>query len=464
MSPPQASLEVSGFSTDSRSVSQDEVFFAFSQPEFDQNGFNGEFVDATRFVRKAIVDGASYCFVRKDKAVEHGLEDLSNHLLYVPDVIGAFQKLAHNVAAEWAGPVVGITGSAGKTTAKEITSHVLTHHGKKILKNDKNLNNGLGHPMTVLKLVEDDSYDIAVLEMGMSSPKKEIARLCKITPPDVSLVLNVLPVHVEHLGSIENVATAKRELVEGMKPGGTAILNADDPRVLAMKDCVDGNVLTFGLQNEADFSAKEVRMRHFGETHFTLRTPDGDTDVVYQLSGKHNILNALAASAVGYDFGMTALEIGEAISSVRPPRQRGEILRFTDGFTVINDSYNSNPDALLKMVDMVVDGSGHSSRTIVLAGEMLELGENESEIHRETGEQIAKKGIDVVVGVRGLAKELVEGVRGSGAKEAIYFETPEEAGEFINGSVKEGDLILVKGSRGVRTEKAIEVLTQSRNI
>ena len=203
-------------------------------------------------------------------------------------------------------------------------------------------------------------------------------------------------------------------------------------------------------------------MKQFGETHFVLRTPDGDADVVFQLSGRHNILNALAASAVGYNFGMTAEEIALALKRVSPPRQRGEILRFDEGFTVINDSYNSNPDALLKMVKTLTEGSRPENRTIVVAGEMLELGADEKAIHRETGKEIVEMGIDVLIGVRGLARELIEGANEAGSVDTRFFETPEQAGTCLSEIVREGDLILVKGSRGVKTEKAIEILACDR--
>ena len=199
-------------------------------------------------------------------------------------------------------------------------------------------------------------------------------------------------------------------------------------------------------------------MKQFGDTHFVLKTPDGDTDVVFQLSGKHNILNALAASAVGYNFGMTAAEISRSLETVAPPKQRGEVIRFAKGFTVINGSYNSNPAALLKMVGTLNEGAGDSNRIIVVAGEMLELGAEEKDIHCLTGKDIAAIGADVVFGVRGLASELVEGAKAGGVKETRFFASPESAGEHLADIVKTGDLILVKGSRGVRTEKAIEVL------
>lgn len=463
ISPALLESEVTNFPTDSRSVKAGEVFFAFSQPEFENNCFNGDFMDATKFVPSAFENGAIAAVIRKDRFDEHidFLGKYSDKLIFAEDVIVAFQNLAHRVYLDWNKPVVAITGSAGKTTAKELTAHVLESAGKKVLRNEKNLNNGLGHPITVLKLVEDDDFDVAVLEMGMSTPNKEIARLCEITPPDIAVELNVLPVHVEHLGSIENVAKAKAELVEGLKEKGTAILNADDPRVLEMKNLHKGESITYGIENEADIKAENIDMKHFGETHFTLKTPDGVEDVIFQLSGKHNVLNALAASAVGYSFGMTAKEISDSLGNVEPPKQRGEILNFTEGFTVINDSYNSNPTALLKMVSTLKEGAKNGNRKIVVAGEMLELGNDEREIHRETGKILAEAGIDMLIGVRNLAKELIDSAKECGLDNSLFFDSSEEAGEFLSGEVKKGDLILIKGSRGVRTEKVIEKLVQN---
>src|SRR5438045_1726523 len=230
--------EVGSFAIDSREVEPGGIFFALSQPEYKNNGFNGEFEDSTRYVPAAFQKGASACVVRQGRYKEHqaNLEQFRDRLIFVDDAIVALQQTAHGAYLEWNKPVVAITGSAGKTTAKELTAHVLESSGKKVLRNSKNYNNGLGHPLTVLKLAADKTYDVAVLEMGMSTPMNEIQRLCRITPPDVAVELNVLPIHVEHLGSIENVAKAKAELVEGMKDGGAAILNADDSRVLAMRE------------------------------------------------------------------------------------------------------------------------------------------------------------------------------------------------------------------------------------
>ena len=454
--------EVKSFSIDSRQVSAGEVFFALSQPDYQNNCFNGEFADSHVYVPSAFEKGAIAAVVRRDRFEEHkaSLGEFENRLIFTDDAILAFQNLAHGVYLEWNKPVVAITGSAGKTTAKELTAHILENSGRKILRNIKNYNNGLGLPITVLRLAADDSFDAAVLEMGMSTPNNEIARLCRITPPTVAVELNVLPVHVEHLGSIENVAKAKAELIEGLKPDGTAILNADDFRVAAMRDLHGGRTITFGIENAANVSASEIVMKRFGETTFTLELPDETAKVKFSLSGKHNVLNALAASAVGFSFGMSAQQIADALQTIAPPSQRGEVLHFKDGFTVINDSYNSNPAALLGMVETLIDGGKSAKRIIVVAGEMLELGENEREIHAETGAKLAKSGIDFLIGVRGLAQELTDSAKLNGLNETKFYTSSDEAGEFLANEIKAGDLVLVKGSRGVRTEKVIEKLTE----
>lgn len=459
LNPALQDREIESVVIDSREVRAGDVFFALSQPDYANNGFNGDFEDATKYVVSSLKNGAVAGVVRFDRYEEHRaeLEPFMDQLVFVDDTIKALQNLAHGVYLAWNKPVVAITGSAGKTTAKELAAHVLESRGQKVLKNIKNYNNGLGHPLTVLNLAKDDSYDVAVLEMGMSTPMNEIARLCRITPPDVAVELNVLPVHVEHLGSIENVAKAKAELVEGMKEGGIAVLNADDPRVAAMSSLSKGTVLTYGVEMAADVRAENIAFERFGETRFTLAANGERSDVVFPLNGKHNILNALAASAVGISFGMTVDQVAESLRSVEAPPQRGEVLHFAAGFTVINDSYNSNPDALMSMVETLVDGAG-TRRKIVIAGEMLELGPDAQRLHSETGERIANKGVDILIGVRGLASEMIDGATAAGLADVRFAVDSDSAGEILAEMVTAGDVILVKGSRGVRTEKVIEKL------
>jgi len=454
--------EVGSFAIDSREVKPGDVFFALSQPEYRENGFNGDFEDSTRYIPGALEKGAAACILRRERFEEHKteLEGLASKLIFVDDAIKALQRLAHSVYLEWNKPVVAITGSAGKTTARELAAHVLRSHGLKVLSNIKNYNNGLGHPITVLNLAADDSYDVAVLEMGMSTPMNEIRRLCRITPPDVAVELNVLPVHLEHLGSIENISAAKAELVENMKEGGTAVLNADDERVIAMKALAHGKTISYGIENEAEVRARDIKFESFGQTSFKLSINGSEADVMFPLNGRHNILNALAAAAVGSSFGMTVEDITRSLQTVAAPPQRGEVFHFKAGFVVINDSYNSNPAALLSMVDTLVNGSRDAERKIVIAGEMLELGPDEKEIHRQTGASIARSGADMLIGVRGLAKELIDGARDAGLRSAEFATDSDAAAEIVLKNITEGDAVLVKGSRGVKTEKIIEKLLE----
>ncbi len=458
--------QVDSFVIDSREVQAGEVFFALSQPEYRNNCFNGEFDDSTKYVASALGRGATAAVVRPDRYAERESElaPFRDKLIFAGDVIVAFQKLAHGVFLEWNKPVVAITGSAGKTTAKELTAHVLSASGRKVLRNIKNYNNGLGLPITVLNLAKDPTYDVAVLEMGMSTPNREIARLCEIARPTVAIELNVLPVHIEHLGSIEAIQKAKAELVEGMKDGGTAVLNADDHRVLAMSELSRGKVITYGIDNPADVMARNVDFERFGRTTFKLVTPDGEADTVFPLNGKHNIMNALAAAAAGVAFGMTAAEIASSLGDVKPPPQRGEVLHFAEGFTVVNDTYNSNPDALLSMIRTIVDGGSGAKRRIVVAGEMRELGPESRSVHFTTGERIAALGIDKLYGVEGDAAELIRGAESAGLSATGFYENSIVAGEKFVDEVSPGDLILVKGSRGVKTERVIERLLEKYKV
>src|ERR1700754_4383110 len=272
--------EITDFSIDSRSVGAGELFFALSQQDYARAGFNGEFADGHRFIVGAFARGAIAAVARKDRvAGEVHLEEMRDRLLLVDDAIAALQLLAHRVYQAWDRPVVAITGSAGKTTAKELTAHVLKANGRKVLKSERNYNNGLGLPLSVLRMVSEgrspEHFDLAVLEMGMSSPTHEIQRLCRITPPDVAVELMVAPVHLEYLGSIENIAAAKAELIEGLKPDGAAILNADDELVMKMRDKHNGRILTFGIENQAHVMATEI-VTSLGKISFRLRTPNGE--------------------------------------------------------------------------------------------------------------------------------------------------------------------------------------------
>jgi UDP-N-acetylmuramoyl-tripeptide--D-alanyl-D-alanine ligase len=207
--------------------------------------------------------------------------------------------------------------------------------------------------------------------------------------------------------------------------------------------------------------AKNIRFERFGETRFRLETPNGNAEVLFPLNGKHNIMNALSAVAVGLSFGMSVAEIAEALETAKPPAQRGEIKHFPQGFTVVDDSYNSNPDALLSMVKTIVEGGAGAKRKIVVAGEMRELGEGSERMHFETGEKIGMSGIDALFGVEGFAEKIVAGAKSKGLENVRFYENSEVAAEKFIAEIRAGDLILIKGSRGVKTEKILERISEN---
>ncbi|HZG53402.1 MAG TPA: UDP-N-acetylmuramoyl-tripeptide--D-alanyl-D-alanine ligase, partial [Pyrinomonadaceae bacterium] len=350
--------ELTGFSIDSRTVAEGELFFALSGQDYRRHFFTAtSFDDAHRFIPSAFARGAAAVVARRARVEgDAELQAFGNRLLLVDDVIDALQRIAHGALAAWGGRVVALTGSAGKTTAKDLTAHVLSAAGRRVLKTQKNFNNELGLALSILQMesggARPTDFDVAVLEMGQSM-YGEIKRLAGIAPPDIAVELNVAPVHLEFFESVEHIAAGKAQLVESLKPGGTAILNADDARVAAMRGKHDGRTLTFGLENAADVSAAGIENARFGLSRFRLRTPLGEADAQLRLPGRHNLLNALAAAAVATCFEIAPEEIAGALSSATASQMRGEVIEFAAGFSVIDDSYNSNPRSLLSMARSV---------------------------------------------------------------------------------------------------------------
>lgn len=442
-------IEVSGYSIDSRTVKPGELFFAIRGEKFDGHDFlAAAFANASAAVVSRPVDVGP---------------QLNERRLIVNDTLRALQELAAEVLRHWNRPVIGITGSAGKTTTKELTALVLGRKGH-VLKSTGNLNNAFGLPLSVLRMetggARPEDYDFAVLEMGMSTPG-EIRRLCEIAPPDVAAVTNVSAVHLEFFDSIHGIANAKAEIVEGLKPGGLAVLNADDELVSAMRARHKGPVKMFGIEHTADVIATDLKENGLLGTEFILKTPRGGAVTRLPIAGRHILYNALVAAAIGDHYGLTPAQIAEALASARAATHRGEVLKFRDGFIVVDDSYNSNPRALDEMVRMLAVVTG-MERKIVVAGEMLELGASGPDMHRKSGENIAANKIDQLIGVRGLAAEIIAGARSAGMPEArtSYCASSEEAAVFLVEKIKPGDLVLVKGSRGVKTELIVDALKQ----
>ncbi|MGH9914774.1 MAG: UDP-N-acetylmuramoyl-tripeptide--D-alanyl-D-alanine ligase, partial [Pyrinomonadaceae bacterium] len=457
---------------DSRGVKKGELFFAFSPVDYAKHGINNSdsYQDAHQYIPQALDNGALAAVARESSV--QGNDAFNNYrerLLLVDDVIEGLQQIARGTLEEWGKEIIGITGSAGKTTAKDLTAHLMSATGRRVLKSRKNFNNELGLPLSVLQMETAGSsvsdFDIAVLEMGMSS-QFEISRLSRIAPPDIAVELNVLPVHLEYMGNIANIAAAKAQLIEGLKPGGTIVLNADDDLVLAMRNLQSGRVITFGIERPADITAREIDTSRLGQIRFRLITPQGEAPALLRLPGKHNLVNALAASAVANCFDMTAEQIAVALEKAQPTEMRGAIFHFEIGegkeFMVIDDSYNSNPRSLLSMARTIVNGGSSDQRKFVIAGEMLELGEKSDQLHREAGLNLAQMGIDLLWGVRGLGSEFVKGARAGGMKngDARFMTDSETTADALVGEVQAGDLVLIKGSRGVRMERIVAALRQ----
>ena len=426
---------VLGYSIDSRTIRPGELFFAVK----------GERMDGHDFVAQALGKGAAAAVVRKDQLARY---PVIAGLLAVDDTLDALQKLATAVRRWWGKPLVGITGSTGKTTTKDAIAHVLSQRFR-VLKSQGNFNNHFGLPLMLLQL--EPEHEIAVIEMGMSHAG-EIAALAKIAQPEIGVVTNVAPVHLEFFDSVADIARAKYELIASLPAGGTAILNADDEYVSQFGRDFHGKVVLYGMKSSADVRAENVEPRGAAGSEFDLVVGGCREHATLAMVGVHNIYNALAAVTVGLDRGLTPSEAGGALATLAPPDKRGEVVQLGN-ITVINDCYNSNPKALDAMVDTLA--AMPAKRRIVVAGEMLELGPAGEEMHRRSGQHMAGQKIDWLVGVRGLAKPMVEAARAAGIR-AEFVATPEEAGEWLIRETRDGDVVLLKASRGVKLERALE--------
>jgi UDP-N-acetylmuramoyl-tripeptide--D-alanyl-D-alanine ligase len=442
---------LAGVSIDSRTVQPGELFLAIRGPRHDGHGF----------VAGALAGGAAAGVVARERWSEYAPE-IQARLFAADDTLTALHRLASRACEIWrkARPgrlIGGVAGSIGKTTTKEILA-ALVGSRFRVLKTQGNLNNEYGVPLTLLRL--DEEFDAAVVEMGMSHVG-ELARLAQIASPDVGVVTRVAIEHLEFFASLDEIALAERELIENLAwPSATAVLNADDERVARFAEVARGRVITFGVNPCADFRAEAIEERGLEGSAFDFVSPSGRARLELPLLGRHNVTNALAALATASVWGIDAAEAKKVFPSLVPADKRGEVARFEDGFTVINDSYNSSPSALNAMTELLASTPRHRRR-ILAAGEMLELGDSSADLHRECGRAAARlRKIDWIFGVRGYAAEFVRAAVDGGhpAERAQFFEDSEEAGRFLAKFVTRGDLLLLKGSRGVTMEKILEAI------
>jgi UDP-N-acetylmuramoyl-tripeptide--D-alanyl-D-alanine ligase len=428
-------LVISGWSIDTRTLAAGDLFFALRGPSHDGHDH----------VEEAIRKGAA------GVVVDHAMDGVRNALV-VPDTLGALQSLAGWARKRWGGQVIGVTGSAGKTTTKDAIAHLLSAE-MKVGKTIGNLNNHVGAPLSILRLPDDCA--VAVLELGMNHAG-EIRALAGIAGPNVGVVTNVGYAHTEFFDSIEGVALAKRELIEALPAGGVAVLNADDARVAGFRNVV-GHSVTFGFSEGSDVRAEKLELAA-DASRFEVNGVYFDIP----LPGRHGVMNALAAIAVAGLYGIPPERLTAAARSLESGKMRGERIQM-GGITILNDCYNSNPEAVRAMVDVLV--ATPARRRLAVLGEMLELGPSAEPLHREIGSYVAGRGIDVLIGIRGASRHMVnEAVRAGLSGAAYFFENPETAGDFVRRLARDGDAILFKGSRGVAVEKAMERLLAGREV
>ena len=437
---------VTGYSIDSRTLKAGDLFFAIVGPR----------VDGHDFARQAAEKGAAAVVVSKGGP---GRYPEAPAVLRVDDTTKALQDLGGHVRRRRPLKVVGITGSAGKTTAKEMTGSVLDRRFK-THRSEGNLNNAWGLPLTLLRMQDD--VEAAVLEMGMSY-KGEIARLVEISNPDVGVILNVLPVHLEHFGSIAGIAAAKGELFRGLRRDAIAVYNADDARVARLGKAFKGTTLPYGIAaRRAEVKADEVVSLGLKGTRFTLRYGDLRAPVRLAIPGRHQVYNALAAAATGFACGLDPSDIAAGLVRMRPAAMRGVLHRRQDGVEILDDSYNSNPAAMERAIELLAE-TAPRGRRILAAGDMLELGPASARAHARIGTLAARAGIDLLVAVGPLSKRMAQAAapkapRKAAATKVRHCDSSEEAATYLASEIRPGDLVLVKGSRGIRMERIVRAL------
>jgi UDP-N-acetylmuramoyl-tripeptide--D-alanyl-D-alanine ligase len=435
-------LTVSGYSIDSRTVDAGELFFAV----------RGERLDGHDFLEGALARGAVAAVVSRARVASLPDAVLRAPLLITEDPLMALQALAAHVRRRWGKRVVAITGSAGKTTTKEAVAAAL---GAKfnVLKSRGNLNNAFGMPLQLLRL--EPEHDIAVVEMGMNHAG-EIATLARIAAPDWGVVTNVGTAHIENFADGQaGIARAKFELVAALPASGVAFLNCCDQYVSQFGRDFPGRVVYFGDGPCADPQILELREDAEG-LHMKFRAGEREGALTLELLGAHNASNAMAGLAVALEAGVDLDAAVAALAALTAGDKRGQVIEI-DGATILNDSYNSNPEALRSMIRTLA--ARPAQRRILVAGEMLELGEYASAMHAACGLTAAEAGLDLVAGVRGNAVHLAAAACAGGVA-ALFLPSAEEAGRWLRQIMRPGDVVLLKGSRGVHLERAIEVLQE----
>lgn len=427
---------------DSREVKPDSAFFAII----------GERLNGHRFLESALSVARGAVVSQLPETLPAG-----KGIVRVDDTTVALQRLSTAIRERGDFLLIGITGSAGKTTTKEMIATLIGTE-RRTFKSWGNFNNLIGAPLCVDNTPDD--AEVVVSEMGMNH-KGEIAQIAGWTRPDIGVYTNIGPVHIEFFGTVEKIAEAKRELLENLREGGTVVVNNDNAHVVNISRDFVGPKVTYGIDHDAQYRAKNVRERGLLGTHFTLEAEGATRELELVLPGRHNLENLLAAIATARAAGISWEGITRGVAELKPAYHRGVIVP-CGGATIYDDTYNSNPYALARTLELMAlaDVSG---RRIAVIGDMLELGEQEVKFHHDAGAAIPRA-IDVVIGVGTRSRALLEGAREAGfAENALHhFDDAEAAGAFLRGFVKDGDLVLIKGSRGVGLDKTVAMLEEQR--
>ena len=438
--------EIGPVSIDSRTLESGDLFLAIRGERFDGHEFVGQAIDA----------GAKGVVVSEGAALG-GLGGRPLLVIVVRDTVRALQQLAQHVRRESGAQVVAITGSTGKTSTKEIAFEFLSLRYRAV-RNRGNLNNHIGLPLSLMALRHRPQ--LAVMELGMNH-RGEIAQLVAIAEPNVCVWTNVGQAHLGFFESSDALADAKAEIMEGADARSVLVTNADDVAIMRRTRTFPGRVVTFGLKEPADISATRVHDLGVKGMAAVLRTPAGQVEFDVPLLGRGQLANVLAAMAVALQFQVPIAEIVKRAATLRLPPHRGDVLRLRDGIVVIDDSYNSSPAALEVMLE-TVRVERPRGRKIAVLGEMLELGRHAGELHRRGGAAAAACGLDLLVVVGGdAAREMADAAVRAGldAGAVHHASTSEQAAEDLVSAVGSGDLVLVKGSRGVRTDIIVARLT-----
>jgi UDP-N-acetylmuramoyl-tripeptide--D-alanyl-D-alanine ligase len=431
-------------SIDTRTLQTGDIFFAIRGPN----------LDGHRFIPDALAKGALGAVAAK--SYQYPEEFPSDRVLIkVEDTHKALKDLAAWARRRWTGILVAITGSMGKTTTREFVTQVLRSQFS-VYQTPGNYNNLFGLPLALFGLAPE--HDLGIFEMGMSAPG-EIAEMCRIAAPNIGIITNVAPVHLQFFSSLNEIARAKGELAQALPPDGELIYNIDDPLVSEIANRFAGRKISFGFSECADIRADKIRIVSLSETRFRLSCSETAFEAAIPLPGSHFVMNALPAVALGLRRNIPPDKIVESLARLQQASMRGQILHFKEGFSVIDDSYNSNPLALMSMIELL-SKMPLFTRRILVAGEMLELGDSSDYLHAECGAYAAKSGLDMVIGIQGAARQIVDAAVKAGLPEfrAQFFPNSAEATDFINGEMRKGDLTLVKGSRGVHAEKIVQSL------